>query len=126
MSLGRKYFAAATEFPAFACQGCSSSCILFWATATLCFMLQTAAATAALRILPLLQAKYLAAATNKEEEDIMRDFSRPRYFNPFEAAEYGLIDQVCVLQQACCNCKCLQQFLLWPWSLWGVGHRCMN
>jgi len=24
----------------------------------------------------------------------MSDFSRPRYFNPFEAATYGLIDQV--------------------------------
>ncbi|WIA39296.1 hypothetical protein OEZ86_005414 [Tetradesmus obliquus] len=39
-------------------------------------------------------AKYLAASTGKEEEAIMQDFSRPRYFSAFEAAEYGLIDQV--------------------------------
>lgn len=24
----------------------------------------------------------------------MRDFSRPKYFSPFEAADYGIIDQV--------------------------------
>lgn len=40
------------------------------------------------------QAKYLGACTGKEEEEVMRDFSRPRYFSPFEAADYGLIDQV--------------------------------
>lgn len=42
----------------------------------------------------LIQAKYLAASTGKEEDDIMRDFSRPKYFSAFEAADYGLIDQV--------------------------------
>lgn len=30
----------------------------------------------------------------------MRDFSRPRYFNPFEAVGYGLIDQVGGLVQS--------------------------
>eukprot|EP00775_Hariotina_reticulata_P006748 gene6748-6968_t len=40
------------------------------------------------------QAKYLALSTGKEEEDVMRDFSRPRYFSPFEAVGYGLIDTV--------------------------------
>jgi hypothetical protein len=40
------------------------------------------------------QAKYLALHTGHTEEEIMQDFSRPRYFNPYEAAEYGLIDQV--------------------------------
>jgi ATP-dependent Clp protease protease subunit len=39
-------------------------------------------------------AKYLAASTGKSEEDILRDFARPRYFTPYEAVEYGLIDQV--------------------------------
>lgn len=39
-------------------------------------------------------AKYLALHTKKTEEDIMRDFSRPRYFNPYEAQAYGLIDTV--------------------------------
>jgi ATP-dependent protease ClpP protease subunit len=41
-----------------------------------------------------MQAKYLAASTGQEEETIMRDFSRPKYFSPFEAADYGIIDQV--------------------------------
>jgi hypothetical protein len=40
------------------------------------------------------QAKYLAASTGKDEETIMQDFSRPKYFSPFEAADYGIIDQV--------------------------------
>jgi ATP-dependent Clp protease protease subunit len=39
-------------------------------------------------------AKYLAASTGKTEEEILRDFARPRYFTPYEAVEYGLIDQV--------------------------------
>lgn len=39
-------------------------------------------------------AKYLAASTGKDEETIMQDFSRPKYFSPFEAADYGIIDQV--------------------------------
>eukprot|EP00983_Pelagomonas_calceolata_P100893 1158626-Pelagomonas_calceolata.AAC.1 len=38
------------------------------------------------------QAKYLALHTQKSEEDILRDFQRPRYFNPYEAVSYGLID----------------------------------
>lgn len=39
-------------------------------------------------------AKYLAASTGKTEDDILRDFARPRYFTPYEAVEYGLIDKV--------------------------------
>ncbi|GIL74993.1 hypothetical protein Vretimale_2596 [Volvox reticuliferus] len=39
-------------------------------------------------------AKYLAACTKKTEEQIMQDFVRPRYFNPYEAVTYGLIDTV--------------------------------
>ncbi|KXZ53471.1 hypothetical protein GPECTOR_7g921 [Gonium pectorale] len=39
-------------------------------------------------------AKYLAACTNKSEEQIQADFVRPRYFNPYEAVSYGLIDTV--------------------------------
>ncbi|PNW85812.1 hypothetical protein CHLRE_03g204350v5 [Chlamydomonas reinhardtii] len=39
-------------------------------------------------------AKYLAACTKKTEEQIMTDFTRPRYFNPYEAVSYGLIDTV--------------------------------
>lgn len=41
-----------------------------------------------------MQAKYIALHTNKSEEDILRDFQRPRYFNPYEAVSYGLIDMV--------------------------------
>ena len=48
-----------------------------------------------------MQAKYLAHHTKKTEEDIMRDFSRPRYFTPFEAQAYGLIDKVAVHVQFC-------------------------
>lgn len=40
------------------------------------------------------QAKYLAKHTKKTEEQIMADFERPRYFNPYEAVGYGLIDKV--------------------------------
>jgi ATP-dependent Clp protease protease subunit len=42
----------------------------------------------------LLQAKYIALNTGHTEEEVTRDFARPRYFNPFEAKEYGIIDQV--------------------------------
>lgn len=37
----------------------------------------------------------------------MQDFSRPKYFSPFEAADYGLIDQVGVVGQLWQACKCL-------------------
>ncbi len=46
----------------------------------------------AVHLLP--QAKYLAAHTKKSDEEIMRDFARPRYFTPYEATQYGLIDTV--------------------------------
>ena len=39
-------------------------------------------------------AKYLARHTKKTEDQIMEDFTRPRYFNPFEAVGDGLIDRV--------------------------------
>mmetsp|Transcript_5866 Transcript_5866/g.10192 ORF Transcript_5866/g.10192 Transcript_5866/m.10192 type:complete len:314 (+) Transcript_5866:95-1036(+) len=39
-------------------------------------------------------AKYFALHTKKSEEQILDDFQRPRYFNPYEAVEYGLIDTV--------------------------------
>jgi len=39
-------------------------------------------------------AKFLAASTGKTEDDILRDFARPRYFTPAEAVAYGIIDQV--------------------------------
>lgn len=39
-------------------------------------------------------AKYLAHHTKKTVEQITADFMRPKYFNPYEAAGYGLIDRV--------------------------------
>lgn len=36
----------------------------------------------------------LAEHTGHTEEEISKDISRPRYFNPYEAVEYGLIDKV--------------------------------
>ena len=41
-----------------------------------------------------MQAKYLAQHTKKTDEQIMEDFIRPKYFNPYEAVGYGLIDRV--------------------------------
>lgn len=40
------------------------------------------------------QARYLADCTKRTEEQISQDFIRPRYFNPYEAVSYGLIDTV--------------------------------
>lgn len=40
------------------------------------------------------QAKYLGLHTQKTEEEVIRDFQRPRYFTPYEAVTYGLIDKV--------------------------------
>jgi hypothetical protein len=51
------------------------------------------------------QAKYLAATTGKDEETIMADFSRPKYFSPFEAADYGIIDQVCAASTLGTRCE---------------------
>lgn len=41
-----------------------------------------------------LMADYLAWHTKKDIETIKRDFARPRYFTPYEAVDYGLIDTV--------------------------------
>jgi len=39
----------------------------------------------------------------------MRDFARPRYFNPYEAVQYGLIDTV---GDGCClACNALALFI---------------
>lgn len=37
----------------------------------------------------------LARSTGKSVRDLENDINRPKYFNPWEAAKYGLIDQVC-------------------------------
>jgi len=36
----------------------------------------------------------LAKGIGKPIEEIEKDINRPKYFNPWEAVEYGLIDQV--------------------------------
>lgn len=38
--------------------------------------------------------RLLAKHTGHSEEKISKDINRPRYFNPYEAVEYGLIDRV--------------------------------
>ena len=40
--------------------------------------------------------KLLALMTGKTEEQISKDTDRDRYMTPFEAVEYGLIDEVIV------------------------------
>jgi ATP-dependent Clp protease protease subunit len=46
---------------------------------------------------PSSQLELLARSTGKSVRDLENDINRPKYFNPWEAAEYGLIDQVCCL-----------------------------
>ena len=41
-----------------------------------------------------LQSRLLARHIGKEVDDIERAIARPRYFNPYEAVEYGIIDRV--------------------------------
>ena len=36
----------------------------------------------------------LAKHTNHSEEEIAKDIQRPRYFNPYQAIDYGIIDRV--------------------------------
>ena len=40
------------------------------------------------------QAKYLGVHTNKTTDQIITDFARPKYFNAYEAMQYGIIDKV--------------------------------
>lgn len=39
----------------------------------------------------------LAKGVGKTEEEVERDISRPRYFTPYQAVEYGIIDKVCAV-----------------------------
>lgn len=38
--------------------------------------------------------RLLSRHTGHSEDEISRDISRPKYFNPYEAVEYGIIDRV--------------------------------
>lgn len=38
--------------------------------------------------------RLLAKHTGHSEEEIAKDIARPKYFNPYEAVEYGIIDRV--------------------------------
>ena len=40
------------------------------------------------------QVRLLSKHTGHGEEQVARDISRPKYFNPYEAIEYGIIDRV--------------------------------
>ena len=46
------------------------------------------------------QYKLLAKHTEKEIEDLERDLVRPKYLNPFQAVNYGIIDRVLAPDQA--------------------------
>lgn len=37
----------------------------------------------------------LSKTIQKSAEDIAQDINRPRYFDAWEAKDYGIIDQVC-------------------------------
>lgn len=41
-----------------------------------------------------MQVELMAKHMNKDVETISRDIERPKYFNPYEAVEYGIIDRV--------------------------------
>lgn len=43
----------------------------------------------------MLQTRLLSKSTGQPIEKLERDISRPRYFNPYDAIEYGIIDKVC-------------------------------
>lgn len=42
----------------------------------------------------VLQIRILSKSTGQTTEKLERDISRPKYFNPYEAIEYGIIDKV--------------------------------
>lgn len=41
-----------------------------------------------------MQVSLLARHTGQEQEQIAKDIQRPKYFDPFQAKEYGIIDRV--------------------------------
>ena len=41
-----------------------------------------------------MQIRIMARCTGHPADKLERDISRPRYFNPYEAIEYGIIDKV--------------------------------
>lgn len=48
----------------------------------------------AIEICILSQLDILSKGIGKPVEALEKDINRPKYFNPWEAVEYGLIDQV--------------------------------
>jgi ATP-dependent Clp protease protease subunit len=44
--------------------------------------------------------RLLSRHTGKGEEQVAQDISRPKYFNPYEAIEYGIIDRVLEPEEA--------------------------
>lgn len=56
-----------------------------------------------------LQVRLLGEHTDHEPEEIEKTISRPKYFDPYEAVKYGIIDRVScpcsVCDQACLRCS---------------------
>lgn len=44
---------------------------------------------------PVFKVEVLSKTIQKSAEDIAQDINRPRYFDAWEAKDYGIIDQVC-------------------------------
>ena len=42
----------------------------------------------------LLQVRILGEHTDHEPEEIQKTISRPKYFDPYQAVDYGIIDRV--------------------------------
>ena len=51
----------------------------------------------------LLQVRLLGEHTDHEPEEIEKTISRPKYFDPYEAVKYGIIDRV--------SCLCLTMWM---------------
>ncbi len=54
------------------------------------------------------QVRLLGEHTDHEPEEIEKTISRPKYFDPYEAVKYGIIDRVgcCQICLLCCLLCC--------------------
>lgn len=55
-----------------------------------------------------LQIRILSKSTGQTIERLEKDISRPRYFNPYDAISYGIIDKVLEFFR-CCLAELYQQ-----------------
>lgn len=57
------------------------------------------------------QVRLLGEHTDHEPEEIEKTISRPKYFDPYEAVKYGIIDRVSLLHFVCTPvCICTAMF----------------